>query len=106
MGIPTSTRVGARGPQTTEAPWVRWTLTVLALGFMALFLVLPLLAVFAEALRKGWDAYWSALPRNSNLAIAHAAATPNTRLSGTAIAAVSSVSRTAAQASGSCKALQ
>ncbi|TSE35030.1 Sulfate transport system permease protein CysW [Tepidimonas fonticaldi] len=61
MGIPTSTRVGARGPQTTEAPWVRWTLTVLALGFMALFLVLPLLAVFAEALRKGWDAYWSAL---------------------------------------------
>ena len=35
------------------------------------------------------------LPRKSNLAIAQAAATPNTRLSGTAIAAVSSVSRIA-----------
>ena len=41
------------------------------------------------------------LPRNSNLAIAQAAATPNTRFSGTAIAAASSVSRIAASASGS-----
>ena len=41
------------------------------------------------------------LPRNSNLAIAQAAATPNTRLRGTAIAATSSVSLTAAQAIGS-----
>lgn len=31
------------------------------------------------------------LPRNSNLAIAHAAATPNTTFSGTAIAATVSV---------------
>jgi ABC-type Fe3+ transport system permease subunit len=46
---------------TTEAPWVRWTLTGIALVFMFLFLVLPLAAVFTEALRKGWDAYWEAL---------------------------------------------
>jgi sulfate/thiosulfate transport system permease protein len=46
---------------TTEAVWVRWTLTALALAFMALFLVLPLAAVFAEALRKGWGAYLAAL---------------------------------------------
>ena len=46
---------------TTESPWVRRTLIGLALGFMALFLVLPLAAVFAEALRKGWAAYWAAL---------------------------------------------
>ncbi|MBP6850711.1 MAG: sulfate ABC transporter permease subunit CysW [Rhodoferax sp.] len=46
---------------TTESPWVRRTLIGLALAFMALFLVLPLAAVFAEALRKGWDAYWAAL---------------------------------------------
>jgi sulfate transport system permease protein len=46
---------------TTEAAWVRWTLTALALAFMALFLVLPLAAVFAEALRKGWGAYLAAL---------------------------------------------
>ena len=45
----------------TEAPWVRRTLIAVALIFMALFLVLPLAAVFTEALRKGWDAYWEAL---------------------------------------------
>jgi hypothetical protein len=42
-----------------------------------------------------------ALPRNSNLARADAAATPNTRFIGTAIAAVMSVRRIALQASGS-----
>lgn len=52
-------RFAQRG--TTEAPWVRWTLTGIALVFMFLFLVLPLAAVFTEALRKGWDAYWEAL---------------------------------------------
>ena len=45
----------------TEAPWVRWTLTALALVFLALFLVLPLAAVFAEALRNGVSAYLDAL---------------------------------------------
>ena len=42
-----------------------------------------------------------ALPLNSNLAIAQAAATPKTRLSGTAIAATSSVRRIADGVSGS-----
>ncbi|HCE28823.1 MAG TPA: sulfate ABC transporter permease subunit CysW [Comamonadaceae bacterium] len=46
---------------TTEATWVRWTLIALALGFMLLFLVLPLAAVFAEALRKGLGAYLEGL---------------------------------------------
>ncbi len=46
---------------TTEAPWVRYTLTAVALGFMALFLALPLAAVFTEALRMGWAAYAEAL---------------------------------------------
>jgi len=45
---------------TTEPTWVRWTLLSLALGFMFLFLVLPLAAVFTEALRKGLDAYLEA----------------------------------------------
>lgn len=48
-------------PATREAPWVRMLLLALALGFMALFLVLPLAAVFAEALRKGLPAWWEAL---------------------------------------------
>ena len=46
---------------TTEAAWVRYTLIGTALAFMALFLVLPLAAVFAEALRKGFGAYLEAL---------------------------------------------
>lgn len=46
---------------TTEPAWVRTTLISIALVFMFLFLVLPLAAVFTEALRKGWDAYWEAL---------------------------------------------
>ncbi|MGB3069005.1 MAG: sulfate ABC transporter permease subunit CysW [Ottowia sp.] len=47
--------------RTTESPAVRWLFTTLALGFMALFLVLPLAAVFAEGLKSGWQAYWAAL---------------------------------------------
>ncbi len=46
---------------TTEAPWVRWLLTGVALAFLLLFLVLPLAAVFTEALRKGVDAYLAGL---------------------------------------------
>ncbi len=44
-----------------ESPWIRISLITAALGFMALFLMLPLAAVFAEALRKGLSAYWQAL---------------------------------------------
>ena len=46
---------------TTEPEWVRYTLIAVALLFMLLFLVLPLAAVFAEALRKGAAAYLEAL---------------------------------------------
>ena len=46
---------------TTEPAWVRYSLIGLALTFMFFFLVLPLAAVFTEALRKGFEAYWEAL---------------------------------------------
>lgn len=42
---------------TTEPAWIKWTLIGIALGFIFLFLVLPLAAVFTEALRKGMDAF-------------------------------------------------
>jgi sulfate transport system permease protein len=45
----------------TEPPWVKVTLIGLTLAFVVLFLVLPLAAVFAEALRKGWEAYFDGL---------------------------------------------
>ena len=46
---------------TVEPLWVRIILIVLALSFSALFLLMPLLAVFAEAFRKGWEAYLMAI---------------------------------------------
>jgi sulfate transport system permease protein len=45
----------------TEPAWVRWLLIALALVFLSLFLLLPLLSVFTEALRDGWGTYLSAL---------------------------------------------
>jgi sulfate transport system permease protein len=47
-------------PRATHDPaWVRWLLTAVALGFLVFFLVLPLAAVFAEALRRGVGAYFA-----------------------------------------------
>lgn len=57
----TARRAASRRISTTEAPWVRYTLIGIALAFVLLFLVLPLAAVFTEALRKGLDAYLEAL---------------------------------------------
>ena len=48
-------------PRATHDPvWVRWTLTAVALLFLLFFLVLPLAAVFTEALRRGVGAYFAA----------------------------------------------
>ena len=41
--------------------WLRRTLIGVALVFVGLFLVLPLAAVFTEALRKGFEAFFEAL---------------------------------------------
>lgn len=46
---------------TNEAPWVRWTLIGISLTFLGLFLLMPLAAVFTEALRKGWSVYLAAI---------------------------------------------
>lgn len=42
---------------TTEPTWVRWLLIGVALAFLGLFLVVPLAAVFAQALSRGWAVY-------------------------------------------------
>jgi sulfate/thiosulfate transport system permease protein len=42
---------------TTEPVLVRWTLIAVALAFLALFLFVPLYAVFAQALEKGLAVY-------------------------------------------------
>ena len=58
-----SSAQAVRRPQssTTEPAWVRRALISIALVFIFLFLVLPLAAVFTEALRKGFGAYIEAL---------------------------------------------
>lgn len=45
----------------TEPAIVRWSLTAVALVFLALFLAVPLAMVFIEAFRKGTDAYRAAI---------------------------------------------
>jgi sulfate transport system permease protein len=45
----------------TEPRWVRGILLALALGFLTLFLLVPLATVFTEALRKGWKLYLAAI---------------------------------------------
>jgi sulfate/thiosulfate transport system permease protein len=53
---------------TTERPGVRITLIVVAVTFLVLFLLLPLAAVFYEALRKGIATYFTALVEPDALA--------------------------------------
>ncbi len=66
-GAPAAATGGHTAPRrraqagTTEARWVQWLLIGVALTFLLLFLVLPLAAVFTEALRKGLDAYLAGL---------------------------------------------
>ena len=54
FNTPTSKAAGAA---LRDPLWLQALLLALALGFFALFLLLPLLVVFAEALRKGWLLY-------------------------------------------------
>lgn len=50
-----------RNAAVSEAPWVRRLLIGVVLVFLLLFLFLPLVAVFTEALRNGVGAYLAAL---------------------------------------------
>lgn len=46
---------------TQDNRWVRYFLIILAVLFMVVMLVIPLLSVFYEALKEGWHAYQAAL---------------------------------------------
>jgi len=61
-------RAGARPAAAPAVPdaigepaWVRRALIGVALGFLTLFLFVPLVSVFVQALAKGVDVYWAAL---------------------------------------------
>lgn len=51
-----------------EPRWLRWLLLLAAFAFLGLCLVVPLVAVFWEALRLGWSSYLSALAEPDALA--------------------------------------
>src|SRR5215470_5210005 len=46
---------------TEESPFIKWTLIAVALAFCLVFLLLPLVNVFVQALAKGWTFYWNSL---------------------------------------------
>jgi sulfate/thiosulfate transport system permease protein len=53
-----------------DPPLIRWGLTILALGAMGVFVVLPLIAVFAQAFAKGWRPYIDAIVEPNTLSAA------------------------------------
>lgn len=63
-----SVQTAAASRATSEPPWVRALLITTVIGFLSLFLVLPLIAVFAQALDEGLAAYLDALRRPDALA--------------------------------------
>ena len=48
-------------PAQSEPRWLRWLLIAAATSLIGFLLLVPLLAVFAEALRRGWEIYFQAL---------------------------------------------
>jgi sulfate transport system permease protein len=57
--VAASHRQSRRG--TEESPMAKWILIALALAFCLVFLLLPLVNVFAQAFSKGWAYYLTAL---------------------------------------------
>ena len=51
-----------------DAGWVRWSLIAIAVGFIGLFICVPLALVFIQAFSKGVEAYWSALSQVDTVA--------------------------------------
>jgi sulfate/thiosulfate transport system permease protein len=62
LQVPNQVRAGSgRSPHTTESPLIRGALILVALMFLGLFLVVPLLTVFAKAFEAGFAKYWEAV---------------------------------------------
>jgi len=60
--------VNGRSDSTNDPAPLRWGLILVALGFLGLFVALPLAAVFGQALEKGWQFYWAAIREPDALA--------------------------------------
>jgi sulfate transport system permease protein len=53
---------------TEESPVTKWTLIVIAMAFCFVFLLLPLVNVFAQAFAQGWAFYWRSLVQPDSMA--------------------------------------
>src|SRR5215203_3681718 len=62
-----SGQAGSRRRRLTEPPLVRWVLTASALLFLLVFLLLPLVTVFSEALMRGIGPYFSSIADSAAL---------------------------------------
>ena len=73
MGGTTKSRLTSRNSAATigavgDPVWVKWLVCTASLAFLGLFLVVPLVAVFTEALRKGLGAYLDSIQQPDALA--------------------------------------
>ena len=57
-----------RSKPTDDPLWLKLLLGAVAIGFIAVLLLLPLALVFTEALAKGVGAFWDALVEPDTLA--------------------------------------
>jgi len=57
----TSHKVKSFKKANTEPRWLQWILISIALLFIGLFLIVPLVAIFTQAFAKGADVYWAAI---------------------------------------------
>ena len=62
MAEPTGERPALRDPH-----WARWAIFIGGIGFLALFVVLPVVTIIVEALKKGWGTYFNALSQPDTL---------------------------------------
>lgn len=60
-------KTGERPVHLTESPWVRWLLIGVALLFLALVLLLPLVLVFVQAFQRGAGVFLAAITERDAL---------------------------------------
>jgi sulfate/thiosulfate transport system permease protein len=68
MSLPAASAPRPSSPPLGEPAVVRYGLTIVALGFLGLFLFLPVAVVFTQALEGGWRAYLAAITETEALA--------------------------------------
>src|SRR5437763_2373424 len=64
MGKPPPTRTAPRAgfkPVQHDPAWVRWSLTLLAVGALTVLVIVPVVNVYYQALANGIGAYWDNL---------------------------------------------